>query len=476
MGQKSAQLQRSHCAFQGVVFIVFPEGGLMPPGVTKQRAYNFTEHVANPHSENPYNPCTAADVVGIEVQKRLSCMAMRHSMYVTANIGERESCDAGTDPNCPADGRYQFNTNVVFDPDGFLIARYRKYNLFLGEPAYNKPNYVDYTYFDTPFGRFGAIVCFDIIFDQPAVELVEKYNVTHVLFPTAWMNQLPYYSAVTFHQAFAVGMRVNLFAANRRNPAYLFCGSGIYGSNETYAYVYNETSMTSSLLIAEVPAAPVRIPSRIAENHAYDLSDHFDFEGQLFADLFRFVRLTDAFGSTSVCHNSLCCRLNYSREMTEDVFALGAFKGLHTFEGQYYLEMCVLVKCRIDGQSQCLGDSKTSATRFTYFSLTGNFTTKYIYPMVVSDGIDPSSGDWEYIDEHVVSNGMKKPLLSSTMYGRRFDLDNAETTEISVQTSTTKSDSTGRNVGCSMDVNRCLLTALFQMVYLLQRLMRLFEA
>lgn len=450
----------------------------MPPRQTRQLAYNFTEPIANPQSVTGYNPCTADSIVGIEVQERLSCMALNNSMYVTANMGERESCDVGSDPQCPADGRYQFNTNVVFDPKGFLIARYRKYNLFLGEPAYNKPNSVDFTYFDTPYGRFGAIVCFDIIFDQPAVELVEKYNVTHVLFPTAWMNQLPYYSAVTFHQAFAVGMRVNLFAANRHYPEYLFCGSGIYGSNQTYAYVYNESSTTSSLLIAEVPATPMRNANSVKESNVYDVSDHFDYEGELFADQFRFVWLNDTVGSASVCHNTLCCRLNYSRELTEDVFALGAFKGLHSFEGQYYLEMCVLLKCRNDGQYQCLGDSKTSATRFSYFRLTGNFTTKYVYPMVVSDGIDPSSGDWEFVSEHIVSNGMRKPLVSSTMYGRRFDLDNTDATGTSVHTTygttTQKSNPTAFSFGYSIHMNRFFLITFFQLVYLMLRLTVLF--
>jgi pantetheine hydrolase len=408
---------------QGVVVMVFSEYGLMPLSLPRQKAYNFTEPVADPHSTR-HIPCNDSVTTGIEVQRRLSCMAINYTMYITANMGERVTCNVATDPLCPSDGRYQFNTNVVFDPNGVIVARYRKYNLFLSEPPYNQPSTVDYSYFDTPYGRFGAIVCFDIIFREPSVSLIENFNISHVLFPTAWMNQLPYYSAVTFHQAFAIGLGVNLLASNLHFIPFNMLGSGIYGSDQTYAYRYDQ-SPDSALLVADIPAAPTVIHSQHPTHQSYDVTDAFDFEGPLFDDLFHFVRLPAPSGSVSVCHNSLCCLLNYSKPTTsEDAFALGAFKGLHTHEGQYYLEMCVLLKCRATENLPCAGDSTTSNTTFTFFNLTGNFTTKYVYPMVVSDGIDPSSGDWIYTGREIVSYGTRKPLVSSTMYGRRFDLDN----------------------------------------------------
>lgn len=82
------------------------------------------------------------------------------------------------------------------------MARYRKYNLFMEETRiYNRPHTAELIYFETWFGRVGTFICFDVIFRSPAMSLVERANISHVAFTTAWMNQLPYFVAGPFHQA-----------------------------------------------------------------------------------------------------------------------------------------------------------------------------------------------------------------------------------------------------------------------------------
>lgn len=58
--------------------------------------------------------------------------------------------------------------------DGLLVARYHKYNLYF-EAAFDTPPEPEIVTFDTPFaGKFGLITCFDILFREPTVMLVEK--------------------------------------------------------------------------------------------------------------------------------------------------------------------------------------------------------------------------------------------------------------------------------------------------------------
>ena len=59
------------------------------------------------------------------MQERLSCLARDNSIYIVANIGDKKLCNA-SDPQCPPDGHYQYNTDVAFDSEGRLVARYHK--------------------------------------------------------------------------------------------------------------------------------------------------------------------------------------------------------------------------------------------------------------------------------------------------------------------------------------------------------------
>lgn len=59
------------------------------------------------------------------VQQRLSCLAKENVIYIVVNVGDKKPCNA-SDPHCPSDGRYQYNTDVVFDSEGRLVARYHK--------------------------------------------------------------------------------------------------------------------------------------------------------------------------------------------------------------------------------------------------------------------------------------------------------------------------------------------------------------
>ena len=80
------------------------------------------------------------------------------------------------------------------------------------------------------------------MFHDPAVALVSQYNVTNVVFPTAWMDAQPLLAAVQFHSAFAAGAGINLLAANVHRPQDRFHGSGIYTPKGTVSFYFNDTT------------------------------------------------------------------------------------------------------------------------------------------------------------------------------------------------------------------------------------------
>lgn len=111
---------------------------------------------------------------------------------------------------------------------GFSVFLPLQYNLFVVESQFNYPKEPEAVTFETPFGKFGIFTCFDILFYEPAVVLVSKMQVDTVLFPTAWMNVLPFLTAVEFHSAWAMGMRVNVLAANTHNTSIEMTGNLIF--------------------------------------------------------------------------------------------------------------------------------------------------------------------------------------------------------------------------------------------------------
>ncbi|NXF73716.1 VNN1 Pantetheinase, partial [Sclerurus mexicanus] len=368
------------------------------------------------------------------VQERLSCMARNNSIYVVANIGDKKLCNS-SDPSCPSDGRYQYNTDVVFDPEGKLVARYHKYNLFMIESQFNYPKEPEAVTFETPFGKFGIFTCFDILFYEPAVILVSKMQVDTVLFPTAWMNVLPFLTAVEFHSAWAVGMRVNFLAANIHKTSLAMTGSGIYAPDGARTYSYNMKTEDGHLLLAELDAHPRLSPasppavswSSYALNvERFSQNDH-DFTGIIFHDKFTFTELTKPGGNLTVCQKDLCCHLSYKMagKRDDEAYVLGAFDGLHVVEGQYYLQICTLLKCKSTDLDTCGQPVETAQTKFEMFSLSGTFGTNYVFPEVLYSGVQLAPGEFEVLNDGRLISKTKptKPVVTVTLFGRRYEKD-----------------------------------------------------
>ncbi|XP_028256495.1 biotinidase [Parambassis ranga] len=455
--------QAARATQQGVQILVFPEDGIHGFNYTRSSISSYLEIIPDPRQES-WNPCTEPGRYNnTEVLQRLSCMARRYDLYLVANMAGMQPCPLSTDPSapCPSDGRWQFNTNVAFSSDGLLVARYHKRNLYF-EAEFDTPPQSEIITFDTPFaGRFGLIICFDILFHDPAVSLVER-GVRQVVFPTAWMNQLPLLDAVQFHRAFSLGANITLLAANIRNDRLIMKGSGIYTPfSATYHHALEGDPEEGRLLVARVPvldplwvgwggteaAVKGESTSTMATDSRYCHQDscvepsppapapsaspsYPIFISSMMYDPFNFVLLNETEGELRVCDGTFCCRLQYRRfpnGNSKELYALGVFAGTHTVNGRYALQVCAVVRCADLNASSC-GQELVEAGSKMDFLLEGTFNTSYVYPSVLASHLileQPEhlekSADGRVTMKH---SNMTAGLVTACLYGRMYHLDN----------------------------------------------------
>lgn len=439
-------------AQQGAEIIVTPEDALYGWSFTREAIFPYLEDIPDPRVD--WIPCQDPHKFGhTPVQVRLSCLAKNNSIYVLANIGDKKPCNSN-DFTCPPNGYYQYNTNVVYDKKGQLVARYHKYHLY-SEPQFDVPEKPELVTFNTTFGRFGIFTCFDILFHDPAVTLVKDFHVDTILFPTAWMNVLPLLTAIEFHSAWAMGMRVNLLVANTHHVHLNMTGSGIYAPHSPKVYHYDMETELGKILLSEVDSHPPSSPDFPAAVNWSDYATTIKpfpvqkgtFKGFISRDAFNFTELSASAGNLTVCQKDLCCHLSYRmfRKEENEVYALGAFSGLHGRRRREYWQVCTMLKCRTTNVTTCGRPVETALTRFNVFSLSGTFGTEYVFPEVLLTKIHLSPGTFEVLKDGrlVNKNGTSEPILTVSLFGRWYAKDshsisggigNLETTNLLLST------------------------------------------
>ncbi|CAJ1071474.1 biotinidase-like isoform X1 [Xyrichtys novacula] len=453
------EVQAARAAKQGAQILVFPEDGLHGFNFTRTSIVGYLETIPDPQQES-WNPCTEPEKHNnTEVLQQLSCMARRNNIYIVANMPDRQPCPLSTDPtsSCPSDGRWQFNTNVVFSSDGLLVARYHKYNLF-HEESFDTPPQPEIITFDTPFaGKFGLLICFDILFHKPTIALLEK-GVRQLAYPTAWLNTLPLLDSVQYHRSLSRSTGVTVLAANLRHDNWNMAGSGIY---TPFSSIYHHSKRgdpeEGKLLVARVPVLdPEWLGQRVATEeeklksestsspgtdsvfcHSESCSDASSvpsssatFTSVMIADPFTFVLLNEKEGRVKVCNGSFCCHLQYKRISqgdSEELYAFGAFAGLHTVDGVISLQVCALIRCAGSDPSSC-GQVVEEAETKMDFVMEGKFGTRYVYPSVLASQAVieevkhfDKSADGRVTLKH---SDMTAGLVTACLYGRMYHLDN----------------------------------------------------
>lgn len=162
---------------------MFPEGTLNRAG----------PHTIVPNSNETISPCQQQSLGPYEdFLAQLSCAAQSVRKYLVINLTEKEQVAKGTSNSTTGNNIWNiYNTNVVFDRNGVVISRYRKYHLYLGEP--NTTEQPEFGIFKTDFGvTFGHFICYDILFYTPAQELVDRHRITDIIFTNKFVSEMPF--------------------------------------------------------------------------------------------------------------------------------------------------------------------------------------------------------------------------------------------------------------------------------------------
>jgi pantetheine hydrolase len=370
---------------QGAQLIVFNEYGLFGSKFnTRDDVLPFLETIPPPSSSSPVIPCASPRQFSDRpTLLNISCLAQKYSAYVVIDLGDLQPCNKN-DTNCPADGRYQFNTLVAFSPDGELVARYHKMHLY--QEAYYDASPLDPVYFDTYFGvRFGLVICFDLLFTDPSRVYFDN-NITDVVFSTEWENVFPVISALQIQQSWARIYNANLLASGT-GFGRISSGSGIYSQGNVLSDYFNPVKGTTDdrLLIAKVP----KINSTTTLSPNYGINPLTNVQ-KVIPYVYIFEATPGSSKQSFVAKNgALSCTFSYSvsnkpRNTTEKyaliVYEAADIVDLLPAPFQY----CGLVRCESEVDVCGLASQDYEAsTVFDSFSISGNFNSSFTnYPLL----------------------------------------------------------------------------------------------
>jgi len=152
------------------------------------------------------SPKDAAETVPGDSTRAFSKLAKELGIYLTIPILEVDR----------KSGEY-FNTIVLAGPDGEQLLHYRKLNPWpWAECGWATKGDRGHQYVDTPFGRLGLLICFDINFEPPTLKLKK---VDHLLYCIAWVDDADSTWFTRHLPNIARENNINIIGANWSVPA-----------------------------------------------------------------------------------------------------------------------------------------------------------------------------------------------------------------------------------------------------------------
>lgn len=440
----------------GANMIVFSEDGILMG--SRQKVEPYLAEIPDPTqlSDQDRNPCLtkSAKISGHkqnDILIALSCIARDNQLYVVANFGTRQNCEPGEQVGsreCPKKGFLALNTDVVLDPAGNFIRRYYKHNLYI--EIFDHSPELEQVYFDTPFGRFGIITCFDILFEKPAMQLVEQHQIDTMLFPTWWYDEAPILSATLSQDAWSQANQVNLLAANTFRPHLGSVGSGIYSTNNT---LYTTAqSKSAKLLIANLASKPrsgkctkgfdpVSINIETSNPVAEYRNKHYELQE---SDMIFTLQQLEA--KKIICNKQVCCTFDYkisSSDRSKNVLSrlvlvVRADNRLGNLG--FYEQVCLLASLEKPINPDDLKNTKFSREPLVSFDkllVKGTFETRFVMPFAGHNLTQPIARKDRHFECHELDRLFRcthtyfideetskgREVYSFGLYGRMFERD-----------------------------------------------------
>jgi predicted amidohydrolase len=122
------------------------------------------------------DPTAIAETVPGVSTERLGALARELDIYLTVPLLEKEQ----------STGKF-FNTLVLVGPTGEILLHYRKLNPWpFAETGWASPGDRGHAVLDTPYGRLGLLICFDINFEP---DRLRQQQVDTLLYSIAWVDR-----------------------------------------------------------------------------------------------------------------------------------------------------------------------------------------------------------------------------------------------------------------------------------------------
>lgn len=403
---KAYESYASTASQQGAQIIVFPEYGITGFSSYPKSAWyqgGYTETIPTPKGQVPCDSANEFSQAPSVVS--LSCSARKHSIAIVANLMEYA-------------GGKMYNTDVAIDTDGSFLAKYHKRNLW-GETNVDTPPLEKVT-FTTKFGTtFGMITCADLIYNHPALDLVEQ-GVKDFVMPLAWSNEMAQMQALAYAQGWTIANNVNLILANHRTSSE--SGSAILVSGTPVSQYYSPGRSAGPVQVGDLSAGyslppasePFRLP--FARLNLTDLSAEENWK----------------FGSvdgSQTCSGPICCTAKSAGSSSG--YALAVLDGRDSDDGVTWpAHVCAVVPCR-NGRN-CLSFQQPSGSmKSVEVTMTGSNAASVV-PEVLATGsggeklLTPGKKGLSFTSSQgsaTVSANSASTLISAIVYGRPFASD-----------------------------------------------------